>query len=168
MKVHAIGNRAAMRLTTDAPRWRSRRGSASGQTSVELVLVMPIVLLMISFVLELALAAAAERTARYAACMAARASAVGASPDRVLAGILTGSHFVFRPRVRVSPDGERVVADLEYVLPLYFPVSPLVPRARLVDLPGRALAGSLRGMVFTTSCRATREPTGPSWGDNEV
>jgi hypothetical protein len=65
-----------------------RRGSQSGQASVELVVLLPIIAVLAGFVWQLAIAGQAIWLAGAAARAAARADAVGADSARAARGVL--------------------------------------------------------------------------------
>jgi hypothetical protein len=74
--------------------------STSGQATVELVAVLPLIAVLLAALWQLALVGYAEWGASAAARAAARASAVGGDPSRAARGHLSGS---LRPGLRVHP-----------------------------------------------------------------
>jgi Flp pilus assembly protein TadG len=115
-----------------AGRWRPKRGE-EGQTTAELALVFPVVLLLLLLLVQVALVLRDQLALTGAAREAARAASLDADParaQRAAAAVLPGAEVRSGPRPAV---GELVRVRVTYrsatTLPL---VGPLLPEPVLV------------------------------------
>jgi Flp pilus assembly protein TadG len=100
-------------------------GAEAGQAAVELALVLPLVVLMLLLVVEVAMVGRDQVLVVHAAREAARAASVGESDDEVR-----------RAAIRAGPlDGDRLRLDVTRDAPSGGPVEVRVTYHRPTDLP---------------------------------
>lgn len=111
-----------------------------GQTTVELALALPIVVLLAALAVQVGLTVHDQVVVTHAAREAARVAAVDPEPDRARAAAVAGGGLEpERLEVRVSgrgSRGDRLTAEVRYRSPVRLPVLRLFVRE--VTLSGRA------------------------------
>ena len=143
-------------MLTSSPRpclaaWPPSRPQ-SGPTTVEILLIAPLMLALVFLVLELCWGLATQSLVHYGACQGARGEAVRAQAARHVDAALVAAPRAAQQVTDVTVHGETVQVDAT----LEFRLMPLVSRSVLPHLP------------LAASCASRIAPIGPEWGDNEV
>ncbi|MEZ5145056.1 MAG: TadE/TadG family type IV pilus assembly protein [Acidimicrobiales bacterium] len=119
---------------------RSRRVDDAGQTTVELALALPLVVLLAALAVQVGLTVHDQVVVTHAAREAARAAAVDPAPSEARAAALAGGGLdPERLELRLSgrgDRGDRLTAELRYRSPVRVPILRLLVRE--VTVSGRA------------------------------